>query len=79
LAITLPLPVIAAVYGPTVAGLFAFARSIASLPAGSYDVSVEAAGFSKKIQTGVRLQVAQTARVDIGLQVSPLLLQATVS
>jgi hypothetical protein len=43
--------------------------TIASLPVGLYDVSVEAPGFSKKTQQGVRVQVAQTSRVDIALQI----------
>ena len=39
------------------------------LPAGSYDLSVEAPGFKKTSQAGIRVQVAQTARVDIRLAV----------
>src|SRR5689334_4674055 len=43
--------------------------TIPSVPIGLYNLSVEAAGFNKKIQQGIRIQVAQTARVDIALQV----------
>ena len=38
------------------------------LSAGLYDVSVEMQGFRKSLQKGVRVQVAQTASVDIVLQ-----------
>lgn len=43
--------------------------TLASLPIGSYDLTVEAAGFNKSTQTGLRIQVAQTARVDVELRV----------
>ena len=37
------------------------------LDVGEYDVSVEAAGFKKQVQTSLTLQVGQTARVDFTL------------
>src|SRR6266576_3512936 len=43
--------------------------TLPSLPAGVYDVSVEVTGFKKSTQQGVTVQVAQTARIDIVLQV----------
>ena len=43
--------------------------TLASLPIGSYELTVEAAGFNKSTQTGLRIQVAQTARVDVELRV----------
>jgi hypothetical protein len=43
--------------------------TLPSLPIGSYELTVEAAGFNKSTQTGLRLQVAQTARVDVELRV----------
>jgi Carboxypeptidase regulatory-like domain len=43
--------------------------TLASLPAGTYDVSVEASGFKRTTRTGIVVQVAQTARVDVALQV----------
>lgn len=43
--------------------------TLSSLPAGEYDVTVEAAGFKKFISQGVQVQVAQTARVDALLEV----------
>jgi hypothetical protein len=39
-----------------------------SLRPGDYSVTVESAGFQKTVRTGVTLQVAQVARVDIALQ-----------
>ncbi|HYP12697.1 MAG TPA: TonB-dependent receptor, partial [Bryobacteraceae bacterium] len=39
------------------------------LPAGMYDVNVEAQGFKKFTQQGVTVAVAQTARVDIIMQI----------
>ncbi|MEI9974255.1 MAG: carboxypeptidase-like regulatory domain-containing protein [Ignavibacteriota bacterium] len=43
--------------------------TLTSLPAGTYDITVEVAGFKTTLRTGVEVQVAQTARVDIALQV----------
>jgi hypothetical protein len=43
--------------------------TISALPAGTYDLSVEAAGFKKYLQRGISVQVAQTARVDVTLEV----------
>ncbi|MDQ3214405.1 MAG: carboxypeptidase-like regulatory domain-containing protein, partial [Acidobacteriota bacterium] len=39
-----------------------------SLRAGEYSVTAESAGFSKVVRTGVTLQVAQVARIDVTLQ-----------
>jgi Carboxypeptidase regulatory-like domain len=41
---------------------------IPSLRPGDYSVTVESTGFQKTVRTGVTLQVAQVARVDIALQ-----------
>ena len=43
--------------------------TLPSLPAGSYDVTVEAPGFRKYVGQGTRVQVAQTVRLDVGLEV----------
>src|SRR5438128_6822185 len=43
--------------------------TLASLPAGSYDLSVEAPGFKKITQSGLQVQVAGVIRLDITLQV----------
>lgn len=40
-----------------------------TLPPGSYDVAVEITGFKRSIQSGVVVQVNQSVRLDIGLQV----------
>ena len=41
---------------------------VPSLPVGSYEVSVSAQGFRGFVQSGITLQVAQNARVDITLE-----------
>jgi hypothetical protein len=43
--------------------------TLPSLPAGVYDLSVQSAGFKKLTQRGIRVEVAQVARIDISLQV----------
>lgn len=43
--------------------------TIPSLPAGPYELSVDVTGFRKHVQSGIHIQVAQTSRVDIALQV----------
>ena len=40
-----------------------------ALNPGTYQITVEASGFSKKVLSGITLQVSQDARVDIQLQV----------
>jgi len=53
--------------------------TIPSIPAGSYSVTVEHQGFHKFVQTGIRVQVAQTARVDIALQVGETSQEITIT
>src|SRR5689334_11284727 len=43
--------------------------TLASLPAGPYEVSVEAPGFSKQVRQGITVQVALTVRLDIELKI----------
>src|ERR1041384_2019443 len=43
--------------------------TVASLPAGSYDLSVEAPGFRMYIGRNIRVQVAQVLRLDVSLEV----------
>lgn len=43
--------------------------TLASLPAGIYDLSVEAATFKKSLSAGVQVQVAQTTRMDIVMEI----------
>ena len=52
--------------------------SVPALSAGSYDVSVVAAGFKKFEAKAVVLRVAQKARVDVGLQVGSSTTEVTV-
>jgi hypothetical protein len=53
--------------------------TIPSIPAGNYSVTVEHQGFRKFVQTGIRVQVAQTARVDIALQVGETSQEITIT
>lgn len=46
------------------AGVF----TVASLRPGEYVITVESAGFNRTVRSGITLQVAQTARVDLTLQ-----------
>jgi hypothetical protein len=43
--------------------------TVPSLPAGRYELSVEAAGFTQYVQQGITVQVAQTSRRDVMLKV----------
>jgi len=43
--------------------------TIPSLPAGHYTLTVEVAGFKKFVQENIEVQVAQTDRIDVKLQV----------
>src|SRR5207253_1425771 len=53
--------------------------TIPSLPAGIYDLSVEVAGFKKFTQKGIQVQVAQTARIDVTLQVGSTAESVTIT
>ncbi|MBI3278815.1 MAG: TonB-dependent receptor [Acidobacteria bacterium] len=53
--------------------------TIPSMPAGSYDLTVEVDGFRKFQQQGIRVQVAQTARIDVVLQVGATTESVTVT
>lgn len=53
--------------------------TIASLSVGDYEISIEAAGFKKFTQTGIRVLVAQVARLNITLQVGALSESITVT
>ncbi len=43
--------------------------TIAQLPAGTYDLSVTVPGFKKYVRQGLQVEVAETARIDVGLEV----------
>ncbi|MFN0170144.1 MAG: carboxypeptidase regulatory-like domain-containing protein [Bryobacteraceae bacterium] len=48
------------------------------LPPGRYDVSAEHPGFSKRISSGVQLQVDQSVRLDVQLQVGEVIQEVSV-
>jgi hypothetical protein len=52
--------------------------TLPSLPPGAYEVTVEAAGFSKYIGTGTEVRVAQVTRVDVVLQIGTVTDSVTV-
>ena len=43
--------------------------TLPQLPAGEYNLSVSAAGFSTFVQQGLTIQVAQTARIDVSMKI----------
>ncbi len=53
--------------------------TLSSLPVGTYDLTVQAAGFKTEVQTKVTVQIDQTARLDIRLQVGQTSESITVS
>src|SRR6185369_7156798 len=53
--------------------------TLASLPVGVYDLTVEAAGFKKSVQKGLQVQVNQTLRIDIKLEVGGTTESVTVT
>lgn len=53
--------------------------TIAQVESGQYTVTVEKTGFRKFVQSGVRVQVAQTVRVDISMQVGSTTESVTVT
>jgi len=52
---------------------------IPSLPIGSYQITVQVAGFKEFSQTGITLQVGQNARVDAALQLGTVTESVSVS
>src|SRR5262245_49565543 len=53
--------------------------TLLQLPAGMYNLSVESPGFSKFVQHGTRVFVAQTARIDVVLRIGGVAESVTVS
>jgi len=53
--------------------------TIASMPVGTYDLTLEAPGFKKVTQEGVRVQVAQVLRLDFALLVGATAESITVT
>ena len=53
--------------------------TISSVPAGLYNLIVETSGFRRFEQQGIRVQVAQTARIDVTMQVGSTTESVTVT
>src|SRR5207244_3947185 len=53
--------------------------TISQVPAGTYSLSVEAPGFSRFVRQGIRIYVAQAARIDVLLQVGGTAESVTVT
>ena len=53
--------------------------TIPSVPSGTYSITVEQPGFRKFIQTGVSVQVAQSSRIDVTLQIGSTSEAVTIS
>jgi hypothetical protein len=53
--------------------------TLAELPAGNYEITATAPGFKKFIRQGLTIQVAQTLRIDIALEVGNATESVTVS
>jgi hypothetical protein len=49
------------------------------LPVGVYELTISVAGFTKYIRQGIQVQVAQTLRIDAGLQVGSATQSVTVT
>jgi hypothetical protein len=47
--------------------------TIPNLPPGVYDVSIDAKGFKKSVRSGVRIDVAQSVRVDARIEPGPVM------
>jgi hypothetical protein len=46
--------------------------NLLAMPPGTYQISAEAPGFEKQVQTGVRLTVSESLRLDITLKIGPV-------
>lgn len=53
--------------------------NFANLPIGNYEVSVEASGFAKYVQTGITLDLNQTAVVDVAVRTGDVTETVTVT
>jgi hypothetical protein len=53
--------------------------TLSELPVGSYEVTAALSGFKKYVRTGITVQVAQTLRIDIPLEVGTSSESVTVS
>jgi len=66
-----------AVFPTTTTGTGSY--TLSELPVGSYEVAATVAGFKKYVRSGITVQVAQTLRIDIPLQVGAASESVTVS
>jgi hypothetical protein len=53
--------------------------TIPNLSAGLYDIAIEAQGFNRHEQKGIRVQVAQTSRIDIQLRIGSTTESVTIT
>jgi hypothetical protein len=53
--------------------------TLAQLPAGPYNLEVSSSGFAKFVQQGIRIQVGQTARIDIAMQLGTAAESVTIN
>jgi Carboxypeptidase regulatory-like domain len=53
--------------------------NLLAMPPGAYQIAVEAPGFERQVQTGVRLTTAESLRLDIALKVGTLQAEVTVT
>jgi hypothetical protein len=52
--------------------------NLLAMPPGTYQITVEAAGFEKQVQTGVRLTVSENLRLDVTLKVGGVQTEVSV-
>ena len=53
--------------------------NLLAMPPGTYQISAQAPGFEKQVQTGVRLTVSENLRLDLGLKVGAVQTEVTVT
>src|SRR5437870_6873011 len=53
--------------------------TLAQLPAGTYDLTVELPGFKKYVRQGITVMVAQTLRLDVALAVGATTDEVTIT
>jgi hypothetical protein len=53
--------------------------TISQLPVGVYELSVSVPGFKKFVRTGITVMVAQTLRIDVGLEIGEISETVTVN
>ena len=66
-------------FSQTVVSDSAGAYKVGFLKIGTYNVAAEAAGFQKYLQSDIKLEIGQTQRVDIAMQVGSVTQEITVT